>query len=254
MSEASKPLPLVKIEDTRQFQIFVVSHDERATSFLLPSTHEKLGRFKDVTLVRRISDLYDIYRTGEANKKTVVFVDVSENQPLHELKEMIYLASADKRGLLFAFSFLTLSDTAFEELITVGFDDAFDLQGDDSRKHMRMYSWMRRFVATYTSQEVLERESIISLGRKETKIVGKWKIIGHEKAAVDADGQRIGLTQQEVDFLTLLSHGPETTESPSYNKFFKAPHAIVHKLKKKLGTDLPVCHDGDGRYHLKGAS
>jgi hypothetical protein len=253
VSEANEALPLVKIEDTRRFQIVVVSNDERAVSLLFPSNHGKLGRFKDVTSVRGVSDLLEIYTATKDSRKAVVFVDVTANESLHELREMIYLASADKRGLLFAFSFSALSDRAFEQLISAGFDDAFELQGDDQRKHMRMYSWMRRFVATHTSQEVLERDSIIILSRKESKTIGKWKIVGHEKVAVDDDGQRIGLTQQEIDFLTLLTPEPDAVEGSSYKKFFKAPHAIVHKLKKKLGADLPVEHDGHGRYYLKRA-
>jgi hypothetical protein len=241
--------PFIKIQDTKEFQLVVISDDRRAASRLFPSNHERLGRFKNITSISHLSELLNIYVSNK-DKKLVVFVDVTSKQPLHELKEMIYGAHAEKRGLLFAFTFGQLAESDFERLISTGFDDVFELQNDDSRKFLRMYSWIRRFGGAPISEENAERDAITFRGQKNDKRIGKWTIIGSEKVARDDRGQKVGLTRQEIDFLALLFDDPESVRNASYDRFFKAPHAIVHKLKKKLGSDLPVQHDSGGRYYL----
>jgi hypothetical protein len=241
--------PLIKIQDTKEFQLVVISNDRHAASRLFPSNHEKLQRFKNIASISRFSDLLKIY-VANKDKKVVVFVDVTSKEPLLELKEMIYGAHAEKRGLLFAFTFGEFTESDFERLIVAGFDDVFELQNDDSRKFLRIYSWVRRFGGTPISEENAERDAITFLAQKSAKRIGKWTIISSEKVARDDRGQKVGLTRQEVDFLTLLFDSPELVRNAAYERFFKAPHAIVHKLKKKLGGDLPVEHDSGGRYYL----
>jgi hypothetical protein len=241
--------PLIKIQDTKEFQLVVISNDRRAASRLFPSNHERLGRFRNITSISHFSELLQIYLSNK-DKKLVVFVDVTSRESLHELKEMIYGAHAEKRGLLFAFTFGELTESAFERLISTGFDDVFELQKDDGRKFVRLYSWIRRFGGTPISEENAERDAITFQSQKDDKRIGRWTIISSEKVARDDSGQKVELTRQEIDFLALLINGPKLVENTSYNKFFKAPHAIVHKLKKKLGSDLPVQHDSGGRYYL----
>jgi hypothetical protein len=240
---------LIKIQDTKEFQLVVISNDRRAASRLFPSNHERLRRFKNITSISHVSELLNIYVSNK-DKKLVVFIDVTSERPLHELKEMIYGAHAEKRGLLFAFTFEELTESDFERLIATGFDDVFELQNDDRRKFLRMYSWIRRFGGNPISEENAERDAITFRGQKNDKRIGKWTIISSEKVARDDTGQNVGLTRQEIDFLALLSNDPELVQNASYDRLFKAPHAIVHKLKKKLGSDLPVQHDGGGRYYL----
>lgn len=235
---------LVKIEDARAFRIVIISNNRRSVELLLPHGHEKLSRFQNVASISSFSELMQIYLSSK-DKKLVVFVDVTTNESLHELKGMIYGAHAEKRGLLFAFTFAKLSDDDFERLISAGFDDVFGLHDDDSRKYLRIYSWMRRFGASPISQQ--DENSFIG---QKNKRIGRWTIIGGEKIASDDSGQKVGLTQQEVDFLTLLFDSAEPVQNGSYDKLFKAPHAIVHKLKKKLGAELPIQHEGGGRYYL----
>jgi hypothetical protein len=208
-----------------------------------------LGRFKNVTCIPDVSKLLNIYVSNK-DKKIVVFIDVTSKEPLRELKEMIYGAHAEKRGLLFAFTFGEFTESDFERLISSGFDDVFELQNEDSRQFMRMYSWIRRFGGTPILEENAERDAITFRGQKTDKRIGKWTIISSEKVARDDRGQNVVLTRQEIDFLALLSDDPEVLQNASYERFFKAPHAIVHKLKKKLGSDLPVQHDSGGRYYL----
>jgi hypothetical protein len=236
---------LVKIEDVRAFRIIVVSNDKRSVELLLPRSDERLSRFQNIIFISSFSELMQIYLSS-GSEKLVVFVDVTTNESLHELKGMIYRAHAEKRGLLFAFTFGILSDDDFERLISAGFDDVFNLHDEDRRKYLRIYSWMRRFGASPLSQQ--DANSFIG---QKNKRIGKWTIIGGEKIASDDSGRKVGLTQQEVDFLTLLfDSSSESVQNGSYDKLFKAPHAIVHKLKKKLGAELPIQHEGGGQYYL----
>jgi hypothetical protein len=239
---------LVKIEDTNDYQLVVISSDRHSATLLLPSHHQKLGRFRNIACVQSFAELFEIYLTHK-NRKLVVFVDVTLNEPLHELRGMIYGAHAERRGLLFAFSHKKISENHFEHLVSSGFDDVFELQSGDNRKYLRIYSWIRRFGSTPISEENAKRDAIAHLSRKKNNRIGKWTIIKSEKSASNDGGERVQLTQQEVDFLAFLFE-PELTRDSSYEKFFKAPHAIVHKLKGKLGNDLPIRHDRGGRYYL----
>jgi hypothetical protein len=163
---------------------------------------------------------------------------------------MIYGAHAEKRGLLFAFTFDSLTQADFEELVSAGFDDVFEMHDLDRRKFSRMYSWIRRFGGSPISGADAERDAITFLSQRDDKQIGRWTIVSNEKVARDSKGQRVELTRQEVDFLALLFESPDAARNASYGKFFKAPHAIVHKLRKKLGNDLPLRHNGGGRYSL----
>ena len=240
---------LIKIENTKDFNFVVVSHDQSAASLLLPERHDRLRRFENITLVRDVPDLLKIYASNK-NKKLVVFVDVTSRYILPELKEMIYSVHAEGRGLLFAFTFGKFTDGDFEHLISVGFDELFELESDDERRYLRMYSWIRRFGGSPISDEDAEKNAIVYLSNKKNKRIGQWTILGSEMVARDESGQRIKLTRQEIEFLTLLFEESNLVEGASYNKLFRAPHAIVHKLKKKLGSNLPIQHDSGGRYRL----
>src|ERR1700729_2699510 len=104
---------LLKIENTKEFNIVVVSDDRRAASLLFPKSHERLQRFKNITSIRSFSDLLEIYASNK-NKKLVVFVDVTSRDPLPELKEMIYSIHAEERGIFFGFTFGNIKEGAFE--------------------------------------------------------------------------------------------------------------------------------------------
>jgi hypothetical protein len=239
---------LIKIENTKDFNFVVVSDDRRAASLLFPKSHERLQRFRNITSIRSFSDLLEIYVSNK-NKKLVVFVDVTSRDPLPELKEMIYSIHSEGRGIFFGFTFGNLTERAFENLISLGFDEVFELDNDDEKKYLRMYSWIRRFGGSPISAKNAEKDAIAYLSNKKNKRIGKWIIIANEMAARDESGQKVKLTRQETNFLTLLFE-EKPTQDASYDELFKAPHAIVHKLKKKLGKNLPIQHDSGGRYHL----
>jgi len=240
---------LLKIENTKEFNCIVVSDDRDAASLLFPKDHERLQRFKNITSIKSFADLLAIYASNK-NKKLVVFVDVTSRNPLPELREMIYSIHDQGRGILFGFTFGELTDAAFEHLISVGFDEIFELGNDDKKKYLRMYSWIRRFGGSPISARDAEKDAIAYLSMKKTKRIGNWTIFANEMSAHDDSGQKVKLTRQEIDFLTLLFEEPKSIQSTSYDELFKAPHAIVHKLKKKLGENLPIQHDSGGRYHL----
>jgi len=245
--------PLIKTEDPRIFTLVVVSDDRSAASSLFPITDARLSHFQNIISISSFSELLNIYLSNKA-QKLVVFVDVTSRQPLLELKKIIYGAHAEARGLLFAFSAGELTDEDFERLIAVGFDDAFELQKNDGRKSARIYSWIRRFGAAPVSEEFAERDRIAFLSNQRDKRIGNWTILVNEMVARDDIGKRVKLTRQEIDFLYLLFDSADSARDSSYTKLFKAPHAIVHKLKKKLGSNLPIRHDSGGRYHLVGGA
>jgi hypothetical protein len=240
---------LLKIENTKAFSCIVLSDDRTAASVLFPEHQEKLQRFKDITSVHGYSDLLNIYAL-EKTKKLIVFIDVTSRDPVPELKEMIYSIHAEGRGLFFGFTFGSFSDRDFERLISVGFDEVFELGDNDKKKYVRMYSWMRRFGGNPILARNAEKDAITYLSNKKNKRVGKWTIIASEMSALDDEGQKVKLTRQEIDFLTLLFEEAKSIRSTSYEELFKAPHAIVNKLRKKLGENLPIQHDSGGRYHL----
>jgi hypothetical protein len=241
--------PIVRIENTKDFKIVIVSNDRRAASLLFPRDHEKLGRFEDIETISQLSSLFQIY-TSNKNKKLIVFVESNLSETLRELKAMIYGAHAEKRGLLFAFSFSTLDEENFVRLISAGFDDAIELGKKDKRQFLRLYSWIRRFGNSSIPNEAMERDVVARLGNKRDRRIGKWTIVGSDMSAHDDSGRTVSLTRQEIDFLTLALDAPKATQDELYDKLFKAPHAIVHKLKKKLGSELPIQHDSNGRYRL----
>jgi hypothetical protein len=245
----SDTAPIVKIQDPKEFKIIVVSSDRRAASLLFPSSHEKLCRFEDIKSISSPSELLDIYASN-TGKKLVVCVETNSETVLIELKKMIYGAHAEKRGLLFGFSFESVDESDFERLIYAGFDDVFELRMQNKRQYNRLYSWIRRFADNSVSSEDSDRDVIARLGNKKDRRIGKWIVAGNDMAAHRDDGKTVSLTRQEIDFLTLLSEEPDSIQSTSYEKLFKAPHAIVHKLKKKLGSDLPIQHNSSGRYCL----
>jgi hypothetical protein len=241
--------PLVKIEDTKKFRLVVVSNNPHATHYLFPRSHKKLSRFGNITSISSFAELLEVY-VSNRTEKFAVFIDITSRESLLELKEMIYGAHAETRGLLFAFTFAKFTDADFEVFISMGFDDVFVLRDHDECKYMRIYSWIRRFGAAQISGEYVDRDQITFLSNRRDKRIGKWSILVSEMVACDDGGQRVRLTRQEIDFLSLLFERAEPMRDGSYEKFFKAPHAIVHKLKKKLGETLPIHHDHGGRYHL----
>ena len=115
---------------------------------------------------------------------------------------MIYGAHAERRGLLFAFTFGNLTDCEYETLISVGFDDAFELQREESRKFLRIYSWIRRFGGTPVSDRDVEREAIARLSQKSDKQFGKWTIVVNERVARDGAGHVVSLLARR----SILSH------------------------------------------------
>jgi hypothetical protein len=240
---------LIKIENTKEFNCVVVSGDRKAASLLFPKNHERLQRFKNITLIKGLSDLLTVYASNKS-KKLVVFVDVTSRDPTPELKELIYSIHSEERGILFGFTFNVLTDSAFEHLISIGFDEVFELGSGDRRKFLRIYSWIRRFGGTPISARNSERDAIAHLSRKKNKRLGGWTITADEMSARDDNGQKVKLTRQELDFLTLLFEEAKSIQGASYDELFKAPHAIVNKLRKKLGENLPIQHGGGGRYHL----
>jgi len=240
---------LIKIENTKEFHFIVVSDDRSAVVRLFPKSDERLRKFENVTAVQTVADLLSIYVSNK-NKRLVVFVDVTSHDRAPELKEMIYSIHAETRGLLFAFTSGALTKDDFERLISSGFDDVFELESDDMRQYVRMYSWIRRFGGTPILSKHADRNAIAYLSMKKNSRIGKWTVIGNEMAAYDDSGLKVKLTRQEIDFLTLLFEEAPVGSSASYDSLFKAPHAIVHKLKKKLGDNLPIQHDVGGRYHL----
>jgi hypothetical protein len=240
---------LIKIENTKDFNCVIVSADRNAASLLFPKNHERLQRFKNITSIQNFSDLLEIYASNR-NKKLVVFIDVTLQNPVPELREIIYSIHSEGRGILFGFTFGELTDLDFERLISVGFDEIFELGNNDEKKYLRMYSWMRRFGGSPISAENAEKNAIAYLSSKKNNRVGRWTIVANEMSAHDDRGQKVKLTRQEIDFLTLLFEETKSIQTASYDKLFKAPHAIVHKLKKKLGESLPIEHGSGGRYHL----
>jgi hypothetical protein len=240
---------LIKIENTKEFNCIVLSDDRNAASVLFPEDQEKLQRFKNITSVQSYSDLLNIYASNKI-RKLVTFVDVTSRDPVPELREMIYSIHAEGRGLFFGFTFGNLTNRDLDNLISAGFDEVFELGNDDKKKYLRMYSWMRRFGGNPISAKDAEKDAIAYLSNKKSKRVGKWTIIANEMSALDDDGQKIKLTRQEINFITLLFEEANSIQSTSYDELFKAPHAIVNKLRKKLGKDLPIQHDSGGRYHL----
>lgn len=240
---------LLKIENTKEFNCVILSDDRDAASILFPKNHERLQRFRNITSISSFSDLLAIYASNK-NKKLVVFIDVTSRDPVPELREMIYSIHDQGRGILFGFTFGELTDAAFERLISVGFDEVFEFGNDDKKKFFRMYSWMRRFGGSPISARDAEKDAITHLSMKKNKRIGNWTIIANEMSARDDSGQKVKLTRQEIDFLTLLFEEAKSIQGSSYDELFKAPHAIVHKLKKKLGENLPIQHDSGGRYHL----
>jgi hypothetical protein len=240
---------LIKIENTKEFHFVIVSDDRSAVVRLFPRSDERLRKFENITAVQTVADLLTIYVSNK-NKRLVVFIDVTSHDRAPELKEIIYSIHAEARGLLFAFTSGALAKDDFERLILAGFDDVFELESDDVRQYVRMYSWIRRFGGTPILAEHAERNAIAYLGTKKNKRIGKWTVIGSEMAAYDDSGLKVKLTRQEIDFLTFLFEEATLDSGVSYDGLFKSPHAIVHKLKKKLGGNLPVQHDVGGRYHL----
>jgi hypothetical protein len=216
---------------------------------LLPPNHGKLRRFEDVVSTSDATTLFDIYVSNK-NKKLVLFVDTSSQEILIQLKKMIYAAHTEKRGLLFAFTFETFTDIDFQRLISAGFDDVYELGSRDERQDLRLYSWIRRFGDAPIPSESADRDVIARLGNRKDRRIGRWIVVGSDMAAHDDSGRTVPLTRQEIDFLTLLFEEPGLAQNSSYESLFKAPHAIVHKLKKKLGSDLPIQHNSNGRYCL----
>jgi hypothetical protein len=241
--------PLVKIEDTNKFRLVVVSDDPDAAHYLFPHSHRKLSRFGNITSISSFSELLKVYVSNRTDK-LAVFIDITSRDSLLELKKMIYGAHAETRGLLFAFTFAELTNADFEAFISMGFDDVFALRDNDDCKYMRIYSWIRRFGAAQISGAYVDRDQITFLSNRRDKRIGRWRILVSEMVACDDGGERVRLTRQEIDFLSLLFEGAEPMRDGSYEKFFKAPHAIVHKLKKKLGETLPIHHGHGGQYYL----
>src|SRR5882724_10269957 len=95
---------LLKIENTKEFNCIVVSDDRDAASLLFPKNHQRLQRFKNVTLIKSYFDLFAIYASNK-NKKLVVFIDVTSRDPTSELRELIYSIHSEQRGILFGFTF-----------------------------------------------------------------------------------------------------------------------------------------------------
>jgi hypothetical protein len=240
---------ILKIENTKEFICVVVSDERDAVARLFPKNNERLQRFKNITSIRSFADLLAIYASNR-NKKLVAFVDVTARDPVPELKEMIYSIHDQGGGIIFGFTFGELTDAAFEHLVSVGFDEIFELGNEDKKKFFRMYSWIRRFGGSPISSKNAEKDAIAYLRMKKNKRIGNWTIFANEMSAHDDSGKKVRLTRQEIEFLTLLSEETNSIQNTSYDRLFKAPHAIVHKLKKKLGEDLPIQHDSGGRYHL----
>jgi hypothetical protein len=240
---------ILKIENTKEFICVFVSDERDAAARLFPKDNERLQRFKDIRSIRSFTDLLAIYASNK-NKKLVVFVDVTSRDPVPELKEMIYSIHDQGGGVFFGFTFGEFTDAAFEHLISVGFDDIFELGNEDKKKFFRMYSWIRRFGGSPITSRDAEKDAIAYLGMKKNKKIGNWTIFANEMSAHDDSGKKVRLTRQEIDFLTLLFEENNSIQGTSYDQLFKAPHAIVHKLKKKLGENFPLQHDSGGRYHL----
>jgi hypothetical protein len=233
------------LKDANAFNFVVVSNQENAKRLLFPKDHERLGKFKNIKLVRNFSELLQVYASSR-DKKLVVFVDVTIRDLLPKLDEIIYSIHAERRGIFFGFTSGHISDGDFDHLISVGFDDVFELNDDDDKKFMRIYSWIRRFGGS----TILPRDTIPYLSAKYKRI-GKWNVFANEMVARDSGGKEVKLTRQEADFLTLLANDEESdVNGASYNRLFKAPHAIAHNLKKKLGENLPILHGSGGRYYL----
>jgi hypothetical protein len=233
------------LKDTNAFDFVVVSNDENAKRLLFPKNHERLGKFKNIKLVGNLSELLQVYASSK-DKKLVVFVDVTVRDLMSKLDGMIYSIHAERRGIFFGFSFNQIAETVYDHLISVGFDDVFELGDHDEKKFARMYSWIRRF----GGNTILPKDTIAYLSEKHKRI-GKWNIFANELIARDSNGQEVKLTRQEADFLTLLVREEQLdVEDASYRKLFKAPHAIAHNLRKKLGAKLPIQHSSGGRYCL----
>jgi hypothetical protein len=233
------------LKDTNAFNFVVVSNDGNAKQLLFPKDHERLGKFKNIKLVRNFSELLQVYDSSR-DKKLVVFVDVTTQDLLPKLDEMIYSIHAERRGIFFGFISGRIADGVFDQLISLGFDDVFELNDDDEKKFMRMYSWIRRF----GGNTILSKDTIPYLSEK-CKRIGKWNVFTNEMVARDNSGKEVKLTRQEADFLTLLASDEElNVNGTSYSRLFKAPHAIAHNLRKKLGENLPILHGSGGRYYL----
>jgi hypothetical protein len=235
------------IENTGDFNVLVVSERKKAKQFLFPKRYERLQKFRNIESIRSFSEPLPVVAL-DRHKKLVVFVDVTTVDVaatgwLHGFDKIIYSMHAERTGLFFGFTFDRITDAFFDQLISAGFDDIFELGDDSAKKYMRMYSWIRRL----GGNPVTARDAI---PYSKPKRIGKWNVFTGEMIARDKSGREVNLTRQETDFLTLLLDDVSVDQGTSYNRLFKAPHAISHNLKKKLGDDLPIKHGGNGRYHL----
>jgi hypothetical protein len=236
------------IENTSDFSVLVVSEDRNAKQLLFPKHYERLQKFRNIELVKNFSEPLPAV-VLDKHKKLVVFVDVTTLDVTasgwpHEFDKVIYGMHAERTGLFFGFTFGRVPDGFFDQLISAGFDDVFELGDDSEKKYTRMYSWIRRL----GGNPVTARDAI---PYSKPKHIGKWNVFTGEMVARDKSGRKVRLTRQETDFLTLLVDEVSLDQGISYNKLFKAPHAIAHNLKKKLGDDLPIRHGSGGQYHLR---
>lgn len=239
------------IENTDSFRILILSKNTEAQKILFAAARPRLQKFQNVETIRSFSELLRIFSSNR-DKKLIVFVDVA-TPFLEELEETIYRTHAEANGAIFGFTTSQISDQAFDDLISAGFDDVFEFGNRDNKTYVRMYSWIRRF----GRNPIAAKDAIAQLPQKYGRIgghklqrIGRWSVSKQEMIAIDDDERKVKLTKQEVDFLTLLNYLESDIADTSYSKLFKAPHAIANSLKKKLGEDLPIQHRGGGRYRL----
>jgi hypothetical protein len=233
------------IERPNRFNIVILTaiQNEDVKALLFPRDHEKLGKFTNIAVTSRITDVKQRTKT---KWKNVIFVEVGTEPLESRLGELIYSIHADNGGLILGFTLGRLSRSSYARLVYVGLDDVFDLSRSDPRNHTRIYSWIRKYGANLISS----RDQIASSAKKLK--IGDWVILVNERLARQSEGRSVRLTRQQIDFLASLSAGPrDDFVQLSYAKLFKAPHAIVHNIKKKLGLDLPIFHDGHGQYYIR---
>jgi hypothetical protein len=242
MSSVDQDTDDILLERPERFNIVILATSDSAKDTLFPVQHQKLRKFTNIILA---SDLRDVEELTKSSSKRALFIEI-EAQPVEALRKLIYGIHAENKGLVFGFTLTSIDSSIYERLIYAGFDDIFDVYSNSS-VHARIYSWMRRFGAN----PILSRELIAGSTKKLG--IGHWVIHVRDGAAHKNDGTKAKLTRQEIDFLSTLNHPPTNDDlwQQSYAKLFKAPHAIAHNIKRKLGADFPLCHDSSGKYYIE---
>jgi hypothetical protein len=219
--------------------IHILSRSAEARRALFPT---EFTEFTDIITLNDASDA-KIFLT-KTTERVIMFVDTEIGAAADHIFKLVY-AVHTQPGIIFAFSFHNIDDTTYNGLIYFGFDDVFDLSSRDSKLCSRIYSWIRRFVGNPA------RSGDPARPRSPKKItIAGWDIFLEDMQARRDGCDEVALTRQEVDFLSSLCLDCDALQQ-SNKKLFKAPHAIANKLRKKLGSDFPLVHDGRGQYSLQ---